>query len=58
MSEDYTKVIGYLKDIKPQGKAVYYVGGKWVEADYNFSPPKIRKIEVDTPEIKEKEEEE
>jgi len=56
--DDYAKVVEYLENSKPQGKAIYSVGGKWFEADYNFDPPRVRKIEVEVPEIKEKEEEE
>ena len=61
--DDYAKAIEYLKNSKPQGKAIYSVGGKLVEADYNFNPPRVRKIEVEVSyptleEIKEQEEEE
>ena len=61
--DDYAKVVEYLENSKPQGKAIYSVGGKWFEADYNFDPPRVRKIEVEVSyptleEIKEQEEKE
>lgn len=47
MSEDYAKVVEYLESGKPKGKAVYFVDNKPFEVDYNFNPPKVRKIEID-----------
>lgn len=60
---DYTELIEYLENSKPQGKTVYSIGGKLVEADYNFNPPRVRKIEVEVSyptleKIQEQEEEE
>ena len=44
IEEDYTKVIEYLENSKPQGKIVYSVGGRWFEVDYNFDPPRVTEI--------------
>ena len=56
MNDDYLKAIEYLKNSKPQGKAVFSIDGKCFEADYNFDPPKVREIEMK--EVEEQEEEE
>lgn len=46
MREDYAKAIEYLKSGRPKEKAVCFVDNKPFEVDYNFNPPKVRRIEV------------
>lgn len=53
MSGIYDDILEELKGIKPRGKVVVSVGGKFYEADYNFNPPRVTKLEID----EEKEEE-
>lgn len=53
MGDIYSEIIEELKGLKPKGKVVVSVGGKFYEADYNFNPPRVTRLEV----AQEKEEE-